>query len=334
MREFSKENRVFVKSNNSVTKIFNRYLYCLIPFVLLIVVYNLIWGSNLIIINLFKSICVSLVISLLVEYIFCLIKKDNFVNCIFKDNVLTIGIIIGLFSYNQSIIVTIIASLVSIIIRKLSKIMTVSSALFGILIILIYAYFTSDNSMPLDNLKEMMYVGDYDSIVKSYGSLLSYSLGLKYYLSPILSRIAFIYLFFKKSIKYNIVLSYILSFSLIMLVFGIFNGMNIWYLFFQLCTGDILFLTVFCLVDYKNTPIIFEGQIIYGIILGVITGILRFIIPELSVVISLVLGILLISRLIDKVSYKLKYNKKFYYMILCICLFFVIGTSIVLNLIF
>ena len=36
MREFKKLDRVFIKSNNTTNKIFNRYLYCLIPFILLI----------------------------------------------------------------------------------------------------------------------------------------------------------------------------------------------------------------------------------------------------------------------------------------------------------
>ena len=78
--------------------------------------------------------------------------------------------------------------------------------------------------------------------------------------------------------------------------------MNIWYVFFQLTTGNILFLTVFLLPDYPSTPTTGEGQIIYGILLGIITSILRFIIPELSVVLTLILGPLLLTKIINKIS--------------------------------
>ena len=59
MKEFKKVNQTFIKSNNQVSKIFNRYLYCLIPFILLIFIYDLIWGTSKIAIqknNLFYSI--------------------------------------------------------------------------------------------------------------------------------------------------------------------------------------------------------------------------------------------------------------------------------------
>ena len=55
-----KETKTYIKSNNSTTKIFNRYLYSLIPFILLIIIYNLTKGSNTVIISLLKSIIISL----------------------------------------------------------------------------------------------------------------------------------------------------------------------------------------------------------------------------------------------------------------------------------
>ena len=180
------------------------------------------------------------------------------------------------------------------------------------------------------NLSGYLYVGTYAKIVKSYGNILEYFVGVIDYLSPLLSIISFIYLFCKKSIKYNIVISYLLTFSFMMLFVGMFNGMNIWYLFFQLTTGNILFLSVFCLSDYPITPITTEGQVIYGIILGVLTCILRFIIPELSVVIVLIAGPILFTKIINKLSIKLKYDKKYYYkiMILSIIIAIIITTVI------
>jgi len=333
MKEFKKVTKVFIKSNNTVNKIFNRYLFSLIPYIILILIYNLIWGTKLEIINLLKSISISLVVSIIVQYIFNIIKKEKNISNIFLDNsIITISIILGLFSINSSILVIVLGSLITIIIKNTYKSINISSSLYGILFILLSKYYLNDLNTPLSNLSNLSYIDTFNNIVKPYGSILNYTLGLTTgYLSPILSILVFIYLFHKKSIKYNIFFSYILTFSFIMLSFGILNNMNIWYLFFQLTTGNILFLSVFCLTDYPNTPTTGEGQIIYGIILGIITSILRFIIPELSVVISLIIGPILLTKFINKISFKLKYNKKYYYTIISISIILTIITSITLN---
>lgn len=336
MKEFIKVNKVFIKSNNTTNKIFNRYLYSLIPFFLLLIIYNLISNSTFIVINLLKSTLVSIIISMLTQYIFNLIKKEKDIIKIFKeDNVLTISLVLGLFSVNSNILIIIVSNIVSVIIKNLFKNITISSSLYGILIILLSKYLFNDINTPLYNLSQLSYISNYNNLVTPYGTLIDYIFGLNfYYLSPIISIIVFIYLFNKKSIKYNIYFSYIFTFSFIMLFVGIFNDMNIWYLLFQLTTGNILFLSVFCLVDYPATPITSEGQIIYGIILGIITSILRFIIPELSVVIALVLGPITLTKIINKISPQLKYNKKLYYMVMCLFIVLVIMTTIILNVIF
>lgn len=332
MKEFKKENKVFIKSNNTTNKIFNRYLYCILPFLLLTIFYNLIWGMPKYVTNLLISTSISLLISIIVQYIFNLIKKETkFSNIFLEDQILTISIILGLFSVNTNIIIIIISSLVTIIMKNILKNTNFSSVLYGILIILISSHL-SDINTPLTNLKELLYINNYELIIKPYGSIIDYLFGFNnLYLSPILSIIAFIYLFHKKSIKYNIVISYILTFSLIMLSISIFNNMNIWQLFLELTSGNILFLSIFCLPDYTNTPITREGQIIYGIILGTITSILRFIIPELSVVITIILGPILLTKTINRISFKLKYNKKYYSIALLINIILVAAITILLN---
>jgi hypothetical protein len=83
--------------------------------------------------------------------------------------------------------------------------------------------------------------------------------------------------------------------------------------------------------DYPDTPITSEGQVIYGIVLGLFTSVLRFIIPELSVVIPLILGPFMLTKLINKISFKLKYNKKYYYIVLIVCVFCVVLGTVLLN---
>lgn len=333
MKEFKTVNQIFIKSNNQSSKIFNRYLYSLIPFILFIIIYNLINKSFDTTINLLISLSISLITSTITQYIFNIKNKEKNLIKIFKeDNILTISLILGLFTINNPIVVIIFSNIISIVIKNISKNTTFSSSLYGILFVILYKYITNDLNTPLTNLSNLSYIDTFNNIIKPYGSIIDYTLGLtSYYLSPILSICSFIYLFNKKSIKYNILLTYILTFSFIMLTVGMLNNMNIWYLFFQLTTGNILFLMVFCLGDYPITPITTEGQVIYGIILGLITSILRFIIPELSVILPLILGPILLTKKINNISFKLKYSRKYYYTILTTSIIIIIITTILIN---
>jgi len=333
MRNFKQVDKVYIKSSNTTNKIFNRYLFCLIPYILLTIIYNLIWGEIKYIINLLLCTSTSLLIAFIIQLIFNIIKKKdkNIIKIFLDEKILIISIIIGLFSINSNIVITIISTFITIIIKNLQKKVTISSVLYGILTIILLNYFNNNLNTPLINLKKLSYIDNYNNVVKPYGNLLTYSLGVKYYLSPILSILAFIYLFYKKSIKYNIVISYLLVIILSMLSFGLLNNMNIWYLFFHLTTGNILFLITFLGTDYSNTPTTGEGQFIYGMILGIITIILRFIIPELSVVIALILGPILLTKIINRISFKLRYNKKYNYLFISLTLIILLITNIVIN---
>ena len=332
MKEFKVTNKVFIKSNNSTNKIYNRYLYCLIPYIILFVIYTFIWGSKFEILSILNSISLSLTTCTIVQYIFNVINKEKNVKKIFfEDKTLTIALILGIFSIDSNILIIILSSMITIIIKNTFSSVNISSALYGILLIIASSYLDNPNT-PLLNLSRLLYVGDYKDIISPYGNILKYFVGVApYYLSPLLSVISFIYLFTKKSIKYKIVLSYIFTFSFIMLFLGMTNNMNIWYLFFQLTTGNILFLSVFCLPDYPSTPITSEGQIIYGIVLGIATSILRFIIPELSVAIPLILGPIVLTKKINKVSYMLKYNNTFYKLTMATSVIIILITSITIN---
>ena len=128
-------------------------------------------------------------------------------------------------------------------------------------------------------------------------------------LNPILSILVFLYLFFKKSIKYNIFIAYLSTIFIIMLLVGIFNGMHIVLPLIVLASNSIIFLSAYALTDYMNTPTIGEMQIIYGIILGIITSILTFILSSFSVIIPLIIGPYILTKFLDNNSYKIKYRK-------------------------
>ena len=335
MREFKTVNKTFVKSKNDTSKIFLRYTYSLIFILVYIIIYNLITKDYSYILNLIKTILIITPIAIIISYTTNLLKKEKDIKKIFlEDNILALILIITFFTVNTPIVIKIIAITVTMIFKIIFKSSTFYPSLYGILTVLIYELTKTDLITPLTTLQNSNYITTYHTVINQTFNLKSYIFGTNYnYLSPILAIIIFIYLFNKKSIKYNIVISYISTVFGIMLIFGLINGMNIWYTFFQLLTGNILFLSIFCLTDFPMTPTSGEGQVIYGITLGIISSILRFIVPELSIVISLILGPIILTKIINRLSFKLRYNQKFYTTSILSLLGVIIITLVLINII-
>lgn len=307
MREFKTVDRVFVKVNNNSQQIFNRYTYGLIFLTLYNLIYNLILGETSYVISYLKTLLIVIVLTILIGYVINIIyNRKSFKKAIIKDNLLSVGLILSYFLVDSNILLCFGSILITLIIKTYFKKINLSVVLFGILGIYIYKYFSGNLMTPLINLGRLGYIGSYNEIVKSYGSILDYLLG-KIYLSPVILILIFGYLFYRKSIKYNLVITYNLTIFGFFLIFGLFNGMSIWYAFFQLACGNVIFFSIFCLSDYMMSPTIGEGQILYGFILGLLTVILRFIMPEVAVVVALIIGIFMV-KWIDNFSIKLKYQ--------------------------
>ena len=295
MNEYIINNKVHVKSKNKTNIIINRYFYSLIAFIPLTIIIYLIFGKNILIYQLVRSLLLSFIITSILTYIINIITKDNKLIDIYKkDNVHIISLIIGLFGQNTNIIVLSIAILVTILIKKINKNINLSSILYGLLIITIYKNF--NNIITINTLF---------NIELNKEIIIDYLIGVDY-INPILSIIIFIYLFYKKSIKYSIFISYISTIFIITLIIGIFNNMHIVLPFIILASNSIIFLSIYALTDFKATPTINETQIIYGIILGIITIIIMFIIYQLSVIIPMILGPIFLTKYLDNKSYKIK----------------------------
>ena len=330
MREFHTSNKTYVKSNNSTNKIIARYTYSLIIFALLTIIINLFLGSKTQVLSLIKSISLSFIITSIFTYIINVIKKEYNIKKIYtEDTTIAISIMIGLFSFNLDILILTLAIIVTLFIKNIKKDINLSSVLYGILLIILYKYFTNNLDTPLMIMKNNLFNMNYHEILDINNGIYNYLFGINY-LSPVLSIIMFIYLFHKKGIKYNIVISYILTISIIMFLYGIFTD-KMWFILFELSTGSLLFLTIYTLADYKASPTIGEAQILYGIILGIVTSILRLIIPELSVIITIIFGELLLSKYLENISYKLKYNKRLYNSLIIISMILIIITIIILT---
>ena len=304
MTEYPIANKIFVKSSNTSYKILFRYSLSLIVFLLYVSFCLLIKKDYSNGIKLFETFIISSIISIIFQCIINITRKKKGIIKIFtEDNVLASSVIISLFSYKEKFIVIIIASLISEIVKLFSKNIGLSSSLYGVLFILIYKRITG-------NIIELPFIRNIFSQSKD---IIKLSLGLTFQnLSPVVSISLLLYLFQKKSIKYPIVFSYIISYIITVTIFSILNSNGLNYFIINILGSNVLFIAVFLSGDYKITPISIEGGIIYGIILSTLTFILSHIDLYLAPVISCILSSLFLTRFIDKISFKLKYNRKFY----------------------
>ena len=75
-------------------------------------------------------------------------------------------------------------------------------------------------------------------------------------------------------IDYVIPFTYIITFSLFVVLFGGY-GFNFAYLAAHLAGGGLMLGAFFMATDYVTCPITPKGKVIYGVILGLLTGIFR-----------------------------------------------------------
>lgn len=75
-------------------------------------------------------------------------------------------------------------------------------------------------------------------------------------------------------INLRIPASYIITFSIFILIFGKEPG-NVQYLAAQLCGGGLMLGAFFMATDYVTSPITPRGQIVFGICCGLLTGVFR-----------------------------------------------------------
>lgn len=306
-------NKVFIKSSNNSSYIMARYGYAVIVFYILTALGHIITKNDSLLIEMLKGTGVALGSSIVIGYIINIIKHDyNFKNIFVKEYVHVIGLIIGLFSTRVNYMIIVLAVLISLLIYNFIKGVKISSVLYGLLVIMIYKYINQDTGIVIYNsLREAF--PDKNS---TYNLLFGVTA-----LSFIFSVLMFMYLFYKKSIKYGIVISYVITYIVLMFLYSVFSD-KIWYIIPEIIYSNILFFSTFMLSDYEITPTLIEPQIIYGIILGIVSVILRLFMPSMAIIIAIILGIF-IARPLDNISPKLKYKPKIYY--LCLCGLFIIG---------
>ena len=92
--------------------------------------------------------------------------------------------------------------------------------------------------------------------------------------SAICVLIGAIFLIFMGVIDLKIPASYIITFTVFIILFS-GHGLDANYITAQLCGGGLMLGAFFMATDYVTSPITPMGQIVFGIILGILTGIFR-----------------------------------------------------------
>lgn len=363
MKEFKVRKGNFLKSNNSTSNMMYTILITLIPFIIYSTfkngIYPIIKGyGNLYLV--FKPLIFVVVASLfgmITEYIYYYLKKDkrDFYSLFTESYAIIPGVFLSLIiSINTPIWLVIVGS----IIASLSKVLMgglgkniLNPALTGSLFITVifsslvggylnpYEVDTISSATPLSNMTASVYFITYDNLVKPFGSLFNFLFGnipgAIGETCSILCIVSFIYLTYKKIIKWRISSSYVGTVVVISLIICLTKGIGLWFILFNVLSGGLLFGAVFMATDPVTTPITRRGQIISGILMGIITMGIRYLTPLPEGVLISILIVNIITVFINKLSIKL-YGKDnisniilFSIILLCILFSFVIGKNII-----
>ena len=363
MKEFKVRKGNFLKSDNSTSNMMYTILITLIPFIIYSTfkngIYPIIKGyGNLYLV--FKPLIFVVVASLfgmITEYIYYYLKKDkrDFYSLFTESYAIIPGVFLSLIiSINTPIWLVIVGS----IIASLSKVLMgglgkniLNPALTGSLFITVifsslvggylnpYEVDTISSATPLSNMTASGYLVTYDNLVKPFGSLFNFLFGnipgAIGETCSILCIISFIYLTYKKIIKWRISSSYVGTVVVISLIICLTKGIGLWFILFNVLSGGLLFGAVFMATDPVTTPITRRGQIISGILMGIITMGIRYLTPLPEGVLISILIVNIITVFINKLSIKL-YGKDnisniilFSIILLCILFSFVIGKNII-----
>lgn len=173
-----------------------------------------------------------------------------------------------------------------------------------------YEIDTISSATPLTNASLVTGIGNYETLVKPYGSLIDFFIGTipgsLAETSALLCLIAFLYLAITGTIKWRIPLVYIGTVFISSYAIGGLLGQGIYYPLFQIFSGGLMFGAVFMATDPVTSAVTPVGQILQGLFLGILTVILRFIGVEGVATSILVMNMFVF--LLDKVGSKSRFN--------------------------
>lgn len=316
-KEFQQEKGTYLVSENNTKKLSTYFFFALIFFALFAVMKNGLLPyldqktgiSGICYPALFLS-C-STITALLTELVVRQVLKIKTEINYFRS--LNIGLLLGLLlPMYTPLWLVVVASIMSILFSALSKKVwnrnIVPPVLIGWFVVMACQllhiiptldYFNPSEvglGLPLDKLAGLSNLGDYATLVTPYGSLLDFLIGLvpgaMGVTSILLGMIAYGFLTAKKVIKWRIPIVMIGTVFIITYMIGEFNHLSIWYPIFHVCSGMLVFGSIFIAADTDSSPVTPIGQILYALTLGVIIVALRYFTPLID---ATILGIFVVS---------------------------------------
>lgn len=171
---------------------------------------------------------------------------------------------------------------------------------------------STTSATPLSNISTVEGIGDYDTLVKPYGSLLNFGIGTVPgaigETSAILCLISMIYLLIFKVIKWQIPIIYISTVFGLTCMIGSLNGLSIWYPIFQIMSGGLIFGAVFMATDPVTSPVTPIGQTLYALFLGILTVAIRYLTPYPEGVLTSILTLNMFVFIFDRIGAKSRFN--------------------------
>ena len=175
MTSYHHNQKVYIKSTNHTNTIIARYTYTLIIFTILTIIINLLFGNKELSVALIKFVLLSFAITSVFSYIINIIKKEYDIKKIYTDDT-TIGLslIIGLFAVNADILILVLAITLMLLIKNIKKDINLSVSLYGILLLILYKYFTNNLDTPLMILKNNVYSMSYNDVISLNNGIYNY----------------------------------------------------------------------------------------------------------------------------------------------------------------
>lgn len=169
---------------------------------------------------------------------------------------------------------------------------------------------TISRATPLSNVATLEGIGSYETLVKPYGSLFDFFTGMipgaVGETSAFLCMLGFLYLTWKKVIKWRIPVFYIGTVFVLTMVIGCLNGLSLWYPLFQILSGGLFFGAVFMATDPVTSPVTKNGQVLYGIGLGLLTVLFRYFTSYPEGVLTSILTMNILVFIVDHIGISCK----------------------------
>lgn len=170
----------------------------------------------------------------------------------------------------------------------------------------------TDLGMPLGIASINNHLGTYSQLVEPYGSLLDFFIGLvpgaMGVTSILLAVIVFLFLMVKGMIKWRIPVVTIGTVFLITYMIGEFSHLGIWYPLFQICSGSLVFGSLYLATYSDSSPVTAIGQILYALFLAVVIVALRYLTPLTDASLVGILIMVPFTRLFDYLGAIARFN--------------------------